>query len=168
MSDVQWSYECYKMLSILVFNYLTDKCQGKMFHSDGCKFTANSITCIGSEMGREHVLECQLFTSPVFILYQRHLEYISLYRPYAKRCVLIYPTQTWVKWIVYITWKNIPRWATSCNLRVVEVEVSVSYFRFERLYGNKIQGLTSLDSNFCNLHDWFLGRKLVFKRPCPN
>ena len=27
------------------------------------------------------------------------------------------------------------------------------------LYGNKIQGLTSLDSNFFNLHDLFLGRK---------
>ena len=27
------------------------------------------------------------------------------------------------------------------------------------LYGNKIQGLTSLDPNFCNLYDWFLGRK---------
>ena len=27
------------------------------------------------------------------------------------------------------------------------------------LYGNKIQGLSSLDSNFCNLHDRFLGRK---------
>ena len=26
------------------------------------------------------------------------------------------------------------------------------------LYGNKIQGLSSLDSNFFNLHDWSLGK----------
>ena len=28
------------------------------------------------------------------------------------------------------------------------------------LYGNNIQGLTSLNSNFCNLYDWFLGRNI--------
>ena len=35
------------------------------------------------------------------------------------------------------------------------------------LYGNKIQGLTSLDSNFCNLHDWFLGRKYWYHSKDP-
>ena len=41
---------------------------------------------------------------------------ILLYWPYAKRRVLFYCTQTWIKWIVCITWKNIPKLATSCNL----------------------------------------------------
>ena len=39
------------------------------------------------------------------------------------------------------------------------------------LYGNNIEGLTSLDSNFCNLYDWFFNREKIlvsFKRSCPN
>ena len=35
------------------------------------------------------------------------------------------------------------------------------------LYGNNIQGLTSLDSNFCNLYDWFLGRKYWYHSKDP-
>ena len=67
------------------------------------------------------------------------------------------------KIIVYITWKNIPKLATSCKyLRVI---VAVKSFKvraisdLRHLYGNKIQGPRRLDSNFCNLYDWFLGRK---------
>ena len=30
-----------------------------------------------------------------------------------------------------------------------------------------LQGLTSLDSNFCNLHDWFLGRKYWYNSKDP-
>ena len=35
------------------------------------------------------------------------------------------------------------------------------------LYGNKIQGLSSLDSNFFNLHDWVLGRKYWYNSKDP-
>ena len=35
------------------------------------------------------------------------------------------------------------------------------------LYVNKIQGLTSLDSNFCNLYDRFLGRKYWYHSKDP-
>ena len=35
------------------------------------------------------------------------------------------------------------------------------------LYGNKIQGLTSLNPNFCNLYDWFLGEKYWYHSKDP-
>ena len=35
-----------------------------------------------------------------------------------KACPYLYRTQTWIKWIVCITWKNIPKLATSCNLEI--------------------------------------------------
>ena len=35
------------------------------------------------------------------------------------------------------------------------------------LYGDKIHGLTSLDSNFLNLHDLFLGRKYLYHSKDP-
>ena len=60
-----------------------------------------------------------------------------------KKCVLnSYCILAWIKWIFCITWKN-PKLATSCNLRVVAFKV-IATQDFRDLYGNKIQGLTSL------------------------
>ena len=39
-------------------------------------------------------------------------------------CPYFYHTQTWIKRIVCITRKNIPKLATSCNLRVIAVKAS--------------------------------------------
>ena len=39
-------------------------------------------------------------------------------------CSYFYRTQTWIKWMVCITWKNIPKLATSYNLRIIAVKVS--------------------------------------------
>ena len=41
-----------------------------------------------------------------------------------KACPYLYRTQTWIKLIVCIIWKNISKLATSCNLRVIAVNVS--------------------------------------------
>ena len=44
---------------------------------------------------------------------------------FIKACPYFYRIQTWIKWMVCITWKNIPKLATSsCNLRVIAVKVS--------------------------------------------
>ena len=51
-----------------------------------------------------------------------------------KACPYFYRTQTWVKWIVCIMWKNIPKLATSCNLRVIAVKASkLELYRYKSL-----------------------------------
>ena len=43
---------------------------------------------------------------------------------FIKACPYFYCTQTGIQWIVCITWKDIPKLATSCNLRVIALKVS--------------------------------------------
>ena len=68
---------------------------------------------------------------------------------FIKACPYFYCRQTWIKWIVCITWKNIPKLATSCKLSHSSKWFKVrAMWVLRDLYENKIQGLRSLTFMF--------------------